>query len=66
MARSYFQLLRLNEQLGVARRLLAQRTQALRLVQDRVNAGLTRASNCAKAKGPCRMPGCRLKPCKNS
>lgn len=40
VARSYFQLLRLNEQLAVAQRLLAQRAQTLRLVQDRVNAGL--------------------------
>lgn len=40
VARSYFQLLRLHEQLGVTQRLLAQRTHALRLVQDRVQAGL--------------------------
>ena len=40
VARSYFQLARLNDQLGVARQLLAQRAHALRLVQDRVNAGL--------------------------
>lgn len=40
VARSYFSLARLNEQLAVAQRLLAQREQALRLVQDRVNAGL--------------------------
>ncbi len=40
LARSYFQLLRLNEQLGIARRLLAQREQTLRLVQERFQAGL--------------------------
>ncbi len=40
VARSYFQWLRLNEQLMLARRTLAQRTQSLALVQDRVNAGL--------------------------
>ena len=40
VARSYFQLVRLNEQLGVARRQLAQREQVLHLVQDRVKAGL--------------------------
>jgi NodT family efflux transporter outer membrane factor (OMF) lipoprotein len=40
VARSYFQLLRLHEQLGVTQRLLAQRTHALSLVQDRVQAGL--------------------------
>lgn len=40
VVRSYFQLARLNDQLAVAERTLAQRTQTLRLVQDRVNAGL--------------------------
>ncbi len=40
LARSYFQLARLNEQLTLARRTLAQREETLRLVQDRVNAGL--------------------------
>lgn len=40
VARSYFQIARLNDQVVVARRLLAQREQALRLVKDRVNAGL--------------------------
>ena len=40
VARSYFQLARLNEQLGVARRTLAQRQETLGLVKDRVNAGL--------------------------
>jgi NodT family efflux transporter outer membrane factor (OMF) lipoprotein len=40
VARSYFQLARLNDQLAVSDRQLAQRTQSLQLVQDRVNAGL--------------------------
>ncbi|WP_438998826.1 efflux transporter outer membrane subunit [Variovorax beijingensis] len=40
VARSYFQWARLNEQLGVARRTLAQREETLKLVRDRVSAGL--------------------------
>jgi NodT family efflux transporter outer membrane factor (OMF) lipoprotein len=40
VARSYFQLVRLQEQLAVARRALAQREEQLRLVQQRVGAGL--------------------------
>lgn len=40
VVRSYFQLARLNDQLAVARRQLAQREEALKLVRDRVNAGL--------------------------
>ncbi len=40
VARSYFQLLRLNEQIGIARRLLAQREQSLKLVHERFQAGL--------------------------
>ena len=40
VTRAYFGLLRLHEQLQVAQRTLAQRTEALRLVQDRVRAGL--------------------------
>ncbi|WP_394790894.1 efflux transporter outer membrane subunit [Rhodoferax sp.] len=40
VARSYFQLLRLNGQLELANRTLAQRSELLRLVQDRVQAGL--------------------------
>ena len=38
--RSYTQLVRLQEQLGVAERTLAQRQETLLLVQDRVKAGL--------------------------
>jgi NodT family efflux transporter outer membrane factor (OMF) lipoprotein len=40
VARSYFQLVRLQEQLAVARRALAQREEQLRLVQQRVGVGL--------------------------
>lgn len=40
VARAYFQLARIDDQLAVARRTLAQRDESLRLVQDRVNAGL--------------------------
>jgi NodT family efflux transporter outer membrane factor (OMF) lipoprotein len=40
VARSYFQLARINDQLAVARLALSQREQTLGLVRDRVNAGL--------------------------
>lgn len=40
VARSYFQWMRINAQLGVAERTLAQREQSKQLVQDRLNAGL--------------------------
>jgi NodT family efflux transporter outer membrane factor (OMF) lipoprotein len=40
VARSYFQLLRLHEQLGVAHRALAQREEILKLVRQRVHAEL--------------------------
>jgi NodT family efflux transporter outer membrane factor (OMF) lipoprotein len=40
VARSYFQLLRLNGQLELANRTLAQRSELLQLVRDRVEAGL--------------------------
>ncbi len=40
VARAYFQLARVNDQLAVARRTLAQRGESLRLVGDRVRAGL--------------------------
>lgn len=40
VARQYVQLARLNDQLGVARRTLAQREETLSLVQDRLKAGL--------------------------
>jgi NodT family efflux transporter outer membrane factor (OMF) lipoprotein len=40
VARTYFQLARIDDQLGVARRTLNQRGESLKLVQDRVRAGL--------------------------
>ncbi len=40
VARSYFQLVRVQEQLAVARRALTQREEQLRLVGQRVSAGL--------------------------
>jgi NodT family efflux transporter outer membrane factor (OMF) lipoprotein len=40
VARAYFQLARINDQLAVAKRVLADRQQSLGLVQDRVRAGL--------------------------
>lgn len=58
VARSYFQLVRLNEQAGVARRTLAQRTQTLQLVQDRVNAGLDTRLELRQSEGG--LPEARL------
>lgn len=58
VARSYFQLGRLNDQLAVARRLLAQREQALRLVQDRVDAGLDTRLELQQSEGS--LPDARL------
>ena len=58
VARSYFQLGRLNDQLVVARRLLAQREQALRLVQDRVHAGLDTHLELQQSEGS--LPDARL------
>jgi NodT family efflux transporter outer membrane factor (OMF) lipoprotein len=58
VARSYFQLVRLNEQTGVARRTLAQRTQTLQLVQDRVNAGLDTRLELRQSEGG--LPEARL------
>ncbi len=40
VARSYFSLARLHDQLALAQRMLAQRTQVLQLVQKRLDAGL--------------------------
>ncbi len=40
VTRSYFNLVRVDAQIGVAERTLAQRTQSKSLVQDRVTAGL--------------------------
>lgn len=58
VARSYFQLVRLNAQAGVARRTLAQRTQTLQLVQDRVNAGLDTRLELRQSEGG--LPEARL------
>lgn len=58
VARSYFSLVRLNEQLGVANRLLAQREQTLRLVRDRVNAGLDTRLELLQGEGG--LPEARL------
>lgn len=58
VARTYFQLVRLNEQAGVARRTLAQREEALKLVQDRVNAGLDTRLELRQSEGG--LPEARL------
>ncbi len=58
VARSYFQLARLNDQLGVAQRLLAQRTQLLQWVRDRVNAGLDTRLEQRQSEGG--LPDARL------
>jgi NodT family efflux transporter outer membrane factor (OMF) lipoprotein len=58
VARNYFQLLRLNEQLDVTRRQLAQREQLLRLVMDRVNAGLDTRLELRQSEGS--LPEARL------
>ncbi|WP_296444384.1 efflux transporter outer membrane subunit [Rhodoferax sp. UBA5149] len=58
VVRSYVQLVRLNEQLAVAQRLLAQRQQALHLVQDRVNAGLDTRLELRQSEGT--LPDARL------
>jgi NodT family efflux transporter outer membrane factor (OMF) lipoprotein len=58
VARNYFSLVRLNEQLGVAQQLLAQRTQAQHLVLDRVNAGLDTQLELRQSEGA--LPEARL------
>jgi NodT family efflux transporter outer membrane factor (OMF) lipoprotein len=58
VARSYFQLVRLNEQSGVARRALAQREETLKLVQDRVQAGLDTRLELRQSEGG--LPEARL------
>ena len=58
VARTYFQLVRLNEQAGVARRTLAQREQTFRLVTDRVNAGLDTRLELRQSEGG--LPEARL------
>lgn len=58
VARTYFQWLRWNEQAVVARRTLAQREETLRLVQDRVNAGLDTNLELRQSEGG--LPEARL------
>ena len=58
VARSYFQLVRLNEQVTLARRTLAQREETLKLVQDRVGAGLDTRLELRQSEGG--LPEARL------
>ena len=58
VARTYFQLARLNEQSAVARRTLAQRGETLKLVQDRVQAGLDTRLELSQSEGG--LPEARL------
>lgn len=58
VAHTYFQLVRLNEQAGVARRTLAQREETLKLVRDRVNAGLDTRLELRQSEGG--LPEARL------
>ena len=58
VARTYFQLVRLNEQAGVARRTLAQREETLKLVRDRVNAGIDTRLELRQSEGG--LPEARL------
>ena len=58
VAHSYFQLARLNDQLRVARQALSQREQALRLVKDRVSAGLDTRLELRQSEGG--LPEARL------
>ena len=58
VARTYFQLVRLNEQATLARRTLAQREETLKLVQDRVSAGLDTRLELRQSQGG--LPEARL------
>ena len=58
VARTYFQLVRLGEQTLLARRTLAQREETLKLVQDRVNAGLDTRLELRQSEGS--LPEARL------
>ncbi len=58
VARTYFQLIRLNEQVRVAQRLLAQRAQTLDLVRQRVDAGLDTSLELRQSEGG--LPDARL------
>ena len=58
VARTYFQLVRLNEQSAVSRRTLEQRSETLKLVQDRVQAGLDTRLELSQTEGG--LPEARL------
>lgn len=58
VARSYFQLVRLNEQARLAQRTLAQRQETFKLVQDRVSAGLDTRLELRQSEGG--LPEARL------
>ncbi len=58
VSRSYFQIVRLTEQLQVAQRTLAQRQETLGLVKDRVNAGLDTQLELRQSEGG--LPEARL------
>ncbi|MCZ8256530.1 MAG: efflux transporter outer membrane subunit, partial [Polaromonas sp.] len=58
VARTWFQLVRLNEQTNVARRTLAQREETLKLVRDRVDAGLDTRLELRQSEGG--LPDARL------
>jgi len=58
VARAYFQLIRHNEQVHVAQRLLAQRAQTLDLVRQRVDAGLDTSLELRQSEGG--LPDARL------
>ncbi len=51
VARTWFQLARIHEQMAVARRTLSQREETLGLVRDRVNAGLDTRLELRQAEG---------------
>ena len=58
VVRTYFQLVRLNEQANVARRTLTQRQETLKLVQDRLTAGLDTRLELRQSEGG--LPEARL------
>ncbi|CAN5522766.1 efflux transporter outer membrane subunit [soil metagenome] len=58
VARTYFQLVRLNEQSALASRTLVQRNDTLKLVRDRVNAGLDTRLELRQSEGG--LPEARL------
>ena len=58
VARAYFQLIRLNDQVQVAQRVLTQRTHMLDLVRQRVDAGLDTSLELRQSEGS--LPDARL------